>query len=122
MGDTKAVSNTEPTWGLHLANPRRSLGQSHAEEWASLGQLGPNTTFFAHGSYHIYPGYPGHGCPSMSRPWLQALGHWEPTTLVLCPCWVTWVLAQMLPSFQGPGWPPQNVPSLLHASSSNSPP
>lgn len=45
MGDTKAVSNTEPTWGLHLANPRRSLGQSHAEEWASLGQLGPNTTF-----------------------------------------------------------------------------
>lgn len=31
--------------GLYLANPRSSLGQLHAEEWASLCQLGPHTTF-----------------------------------------------------------------------------
>lgn len=53
------------------------MGQSHAEEWASLCELGLNTTCFVPRSYHIYPGYPGHGYPCLSWPWRQALGHWR---------------------------------------------
>lgn len=60
---------------------------------------------FVPGSYDIYPGYPGHGGPSLSWPWRQALGH-SCSVSTLGAVGVGMVLVQLLPSFQGPGWPP----------------
>lgn len=76
---------------------------------------------FAPGSYDIYPGYPGHGGPSLSWPWRQALGH-SCSVSTLGAVGVGMVLVQLLPSFQGPGWPPDfSVPRLFCTSSSSEP-
>lgn len=103
-----------------MANTRSSLGPSHAEEWASLCELGLITTCFVPRTYHIYPGYLGHGCPSLSWPWQQAFRSLENQPLLLCVhigchgCWC----GQLLPSVQGLGRPPQDVSKLFCMSSS----